>query len=273
MARPHIEFIQTQNVDWSPSADGSDCKILNADPDSTEATLIVRYPLGYSAPAHSGTMPAEEYFVLEGGLEIGGKPRNLHDYGFLPGGSKAPSRTSEQGATVLIFRYAKDDPDSMEGVAEAISLNTSTIPWDTTGFDPNLEHLRMARKVLREAPNNSCRTWLMVGMPHGVPSKSKLPAETHDHCEEMFMISGSMWAPEGHMQSGAYFFRPPHILHGPHVSEMGFFQIMRSPMTNKVYTHWSDEHRPLPIGANYNPVVPDGTPASWTRPWRPSADY
>jgi ChrR-like protein with cupin domain len=273
MPRPHIEFIQTQNVDWSPCSDGTECKILNADPDSTEATLIVRYPPGYSAGGHRRAMPAEEYFVLDGSIDMGGKPRGLHAYGFLPGGEESLARSTRYGATVLIFRYAEDDPNSLEGTAEAVSVDTMEMPWDVSGFDPNLEHLRLARKVLREAPNNSCRTWLLAGMPHGVPSEANLPAETHKHCEEMFMITGSMWAPEGLMQPGAYFFRPPHILHGPHVSEMGFFQIMRSPMANKVATDWSEEYRPLPIGAEYSPVVPEATPRSWTRSWTPSSEY
>ena len=70
------------------------------------------------------------------------------------------------------------------------------------------------------------------------------------------MISGEMWAPEGRMAAGAYFYRPPGIEHGPHVSETGFLQIMRSPGANRIVTHWSDQRKPLPIRARHSPVIP-----------------
>ena len=87
------------------------------------------------------------------------------------------------------------------------------------------------------------------------------------------MVHGEMWAPEGLMRAGAYFFRPPRIVHGPHVSETGFLQIMRSPGANRIVTHWSAEHRPLPIGAPYAPVLPAGTPQSWSRAWTGALPY
>ena len=65
------------------------------------------------------------------------------------------------------------------------------------------------------------------------------------------------------MGAGAYFYRPPGILHGPHVSETGFLQIMRSPGANRIVTHWSETHKALPIGASYRPVLPEGTPPEW----------
>jgi hypothetical protein len=70
------------------------------------------------------------------------------------------------------------------------------------------------------------------------------------------------------MRPGAYFYRPPGILHGPHVSQTGFLQIMRSPGANRIVTHWSAERRPLPIGAPYAPVLPAGAPDRWRRPVR-----
>lgn len=273
MARPHIEFVQTQNIAWSVASRGAAEKVLNACPESTEATLLVRYPAGYNVPATCDAMPAEEYFVLDGSITIDGRICGRHAYGFLPCDMGTPARSTEKGATVLVFRYAEDDPNTLSSLSEQLQIDTPDMPWDVSTYDPKLSHLRLARKVLRLGPNDSGRTFLLAGMPHGVPTETELPAETHDHCEEMFMISGSMWAPEGLMQPGAYFFRPPHIVHGPHVSEFGFFQIMRSPMANRIVTHWSEETRPLPIGSAYAPVLPAGTPESWARPWVPSPDF
>ncbi len=266
MARPHIEFIHAQNVGWSRRADGAEEKVLNADPLSDEATLIVRYPAGFSAGANSDEAGAEEFFVLDGAITIDGLERGYHAYGFLPQGAGSGARSTREGAVLLVFRHAAGDPNGMAGNAATIVIDTPAMPWDVSTYDPKLAHLRLARKVLRLGPNDSGRTFLLTGMAHGVPAEATmLPAETHDHAEEMFMLQGAMWAPEGRMGTGSYFYRPPGILHGPHVSETGFLQIMRSPGANAIVTKWSDELRPLPIGAAYAPVLPEGTPAAWAR--------
>lgn len=264
MARPHIEFVHAQCVGWSLRADGAEEKVLNADPMSDEATLIVRYPPAYSAPANTPREGAEEFFVLDGAIVIDGDERLTHAYGFLPQSSGLGRRHTAHGAVLLVFRHAAGDPDAMAGTADAIAINTPAMPWDVSTYDPKLVHLRLARKVLRLGPNDSGRTFLLTGMAHGVPADSTtLPAEMHDHAEEMFMLQGAMWAPEGRMAAGAYFYRPPHILHGPHVSEYGFLQIMRSPGANAIVTHWSETYKDLPLGAPYRPVLPEGSPAEW----------
>ena len=172
---------------------------------------------------------------------------------------------------MLVFRYGRDDPDSVSGVSQALAVNPMTMAWDMRPSDDRIAHLRLARKVLRLGPNDSSRTFLLIGLPHGLPSAEAMPAEIHDHFEEMFMLQGEMWMPEGKIRPGAYFFRPPGIVHGPHVSAAGFFQIMRAG-ANHVRTEWTAP-RPLPIGAPYSPAIPDGTPASWTRPWTGSEPY
>jgi hypothetical protein len=267
MARPHIEFVQAQNVDWHYRPDGRAVKVLNADHDSGAATMLVRFLAGYSAPAETDH-GAEEFLVLDGEVTIDGIVRRRHCYGFLPRGSGLGVVQCRLGAVVLLFRHGRDDPDSTAETAEPIALDTTRMPWDMSTYDPALVHLRLARKVLRLGPNDSGRTFLLTGLPHGVPETDTLPSEMHDHAEEMFMLHGEMWSPEGPMRAGAYFYRPPHIDHGPHVSETGFLQIMRSPGANRIVTHWSDRRRPLPIGAPYAPVMPDGTPDSWRRGWR-----
>lgn len=266
MARPHIEFVHAQNLHWVIRPDGAEEKLLNWDPEGTEQTLIVRYPPGFSAGPTADHAGAEELFVLDGAIEIDGVSRGYHDYAFLPQGSGLGARRTMAGAVLLVFRHARDDRNALAGIADVIAIRTTAMPWDVSTYDPKLSHLRLARKVLRLGPNDSGRTFLLTGMAHGVPTDgAKLAAEMHDHAEEMFMLQGAMWAPEGRMGPGAYFYRPPGILHGPHVSETGFLQIMRSPGANAIVTRWSDTPSPLPIGAAYAPVLPEGTPASWAR--------
>lgn len=271
MARPYIEFVQTQNIGWEPQPDGSSIKRLNVDPVDGEETAIVRYPPGFRRGDRGPQARAEEYFVLDGSVSIDGQPRGYHAYGFTPRGESAGAWESAEGAVVLVFHYGRSDPNSVTGVSEAIALNAFDAPWDMRASDANIAHLRLTRKVLRLGPNDSSRTFLLLGLPHGMPPADAMPAEIHDHFEEMFMLQGEMWTPEGLIRPGAYFYRPPEIEHGPHVSTAGFFQIMRAG-ANYVRTRWTDP-RPLPIGAPYAPKLPAGTPSDWSRPWRGAPAY
>lgn len=269
MTRPHIEFVQSQNVDWAPLSDGAAHKALSRDPATTDSTVLLRLPPGYRRKALQPGEAAMELLVLDGAIALDGIPAGLHFYGFIPQDSGLGAVSSEGGATLLMIRHAEGDPHATIGACRPIAIDTMAMAWDTSTYDARLGHLRPARKVLRLGPDNSCRTFLLAGLPHGVPAARELPAETHDHCEEGFILRGGMWSPEGLMEPGAYFFRPPGILHGPHVSQSGFLQFMRSPGTNAIVTKWSDEMRPLPIGAPYHPVLPPGTPPHWAKPMRP----
>ncbi|MET0239988.1 MAG: hypothetical protein ABW184_08830 [Sphingobium sp.] len=265
MARPYIEFVQTQNVDWVTLPDRTSVKRLNGDPESGEETYLIRYPAGFQSTDRGPEDRAEETLVIDGEIMIGETLHGYHGYGFTPRGESAGARSTTDGATLLVFRYGRDDPNSVSGACEAITVDPTTVPWDMSASDGRIAHLRLARKVLRLGPNDSSRTFLLIGLPHGKPPADAMPAEIHDHFEEMFMLQGEMWMPEGKIRPGAYFYRPPGIVHGPHVSLSGFFQIMRAG-ANYVRTEWTAPV-PLPIGAPYNPAIPEGTPDSWTRPY------
>jgi len=271
MTRPHIEFIQTQALSWSTGADGVAIKILNADPESEARTVLTRLPPGWNVTPGMEAAKASEFFVLDGEIEIDGESFSRHAYGFLPADHDWRVKRSEGGATLLVFDYAVGDPDSASG--DPIAVDTAHIPWDDSLYDPALIHLRLARKVLRMGDNNSGRTYLLTGLPHGRPDVPDLQQETHPHAEEMFMISGEMSAPEGMMRTGAYFYRPPGIIHGPHVSDLGFLMLMRNPGSNRVITDWSIERRPLPLNAPYQPILPPGSPEALRQPWPDPVTY
>lgn len=264
MTRPHIEFVQTQNIAWAPQGDGTEIKLLNADPDDGAETAILRYPAGFTRSDQGPEDRAEEYFILDGGIISDGTAQGFHGYGFTPRGASSGVRTSTTGATLLVFRHGRSDPNSIVGVSDAMKVDPLKVPWDMAASDPNIAHLQIARKVLRFGPNDSLRTYLLLGLPHGLPAET-MPAEKHDHFEEMLMLQGEMWTPRGMTRPGAYFYRPPHIDHGPHVAVGGFLQIMRAG-ANYVRTTWS-EPRALPIGNSYAPIMPENAPDSWKRRW------
>lgn len=270
MTRPHVEFIQSQNLTWAPRPDGAEEKVLNADPHSTARTLLLRVPAGWSAPREPDDV-AEEFFVLEGEIAVDDLSFGRHGYGFLPADHPWKVRHAASGATLVVFRFAADDADVATG--EVVAVEAAAMPWDVSLYDPALIHLRLARKVLRMGANDSGRTYLLTGLPHGRPDVADMQLELHPHAEEMFLITGELSAPEGIMTGGAYFYRPPEIPHGPHVSDLGFLMLMRNPGSNKVITHWQEERRPLPLNPPFDPVLPAGSPVSLRRPLPARLDY
>ena len=132
MARPHIEFVQCQNVQWTDCPDGSSIKLLNADCESGEETLLVRFPAGWISRNLATNDRAEEFFVFSGSIATDDVMHRRHSYGFLPRGSGLGLGRSDEGAVVLLFRHGRDGPDSSALMAEPIAIDTPSMPWDTS---------------------------------------------------------------------------------------------------------------------------------------------
>jgi hypothetical protein len=264
MARPHIEFVQSQSVEWVDGGDGTMIKPLNIDPVNGDGTWLRRYPAGIgSFPAlRRGT--SLEFYVLDGLLVLNGAHLKAHAYGYQPAGTTAPAWESDSGALLLEIREERPVPPTEPD--PAILVDTIALPWDVSTYDPQLRHMHNARKVLRLGPGDSGRTFLLAGLPHGFPATPDLPLEKHPHAEEMFLIHGEMKSPQGVMRDGAYFYRPPGIWHGLHVSEFGFLMLMRSPGANQISTQWSAQRHPIQYSPPFRPVLPEGAPETWATP-------
>ncbi len=73
MARPHIEFIQSQAVPWredlwSGRFDGTHVKILSEDDETGAASTMVRYPTVWSRISAEHLNTDEKLLVLDGDL-------------------------------------------------------------------------------------------------------------------------------------------------------------------------------------------------------------
>lgn len=285
MARPHVEFIQSQNVAWRTAAScalarDARLKLYNADPEGGAFTALVEYTAGGRAPRPFHRTHGEELYVLHGELNINGRRLGAHHYAYVPGGFVREEWSSPTGALVLTFCNgghadldpARDAPVAVPNDDAFKVIDVERMPWDGTTLDPKLVHLRLSRKIVREAADGSCRTYLLAGLPHGRPADDSIQTESHPHEEEMFMISGDMDSPQGVMRAGAYFYRPRRIEHGPHFSEHGFFMFMRNPGTNRIHTDWTGERLTLPRDPPYAPVIPTDAPPEWRRAW-PRPEY
>lgn len=279
MGRPQIEFIQSQRLPWRPDAHGVRAgtrhRELSRDPGTGACSLVIEYPPGWAAPAGQCLAADEEFLVLDGELRIGELGYSHHGYAHLPAGYVRGALGSPNGAIVLTFFSAAPtlarpveasapDPRLVERV------DCYAIPWEPIGY----AQMRTGtlRKPLRRDPVNGDTTWLLTSPPHGMPPGGAGARETHPTVEEVFVLAGDLHGNCGVMHAGAYFWRPPGILHGPYGSRLGATSLYRT-VGGPLVAHWTAERYPFRYDPPYEPVLPPGfellpeavTPGA--RPW------
>ena len=77
MARPHIEFVPTQLLPWQRGLYGGsrpdvEVRVLSIDDDNGASSLMIRYPPGWARGGPEYLDVDEEFFVLDGAIEING---------------------------------------------------------------------------------------------------------------------------------------------------------------------------------------------------------
>src|SRR4051794_10805647 len=102
--RDHIEFVQTQRLPWQDGAGhglaGREIKVLSADRDTGALSAVVRCRPGWQG-AEGALGADEEFYVLDGALQIGAETYKADSYAFLPVGLARAGMGSPGGATVL----------------------------------------------------------------------------------------------------------------------------------------------------------------------------
>ena len=259
MPRPHTEFIHSQNLVWSPwsrpgLAPGIQARILSRDPKGGGASLLLRYPAGYQSE-DAALSVAEEVFVMDGSLEIAATRLNQHDYGFLPPGTPRHEIVSPAGATVLCFFDAEPIPGPADPTAELQYQATAEMPWTPGIADPNLKFMGLGRKVLRDDPQRQERVLLLTMAPQAYPNAAGAPQIAHPCVEEMYLFSGDVISEYGLMQTGAYFWRPAMVFHGPHGSRHGAFMMVRF-VEGRHENIWADELSYFDPNPPLRPVIP-----------------
>ncbi len=267
MARPHIEFIQAQAVDWrtlgaDSSRPGAAAKPLSYDPDSKAVTQIIRYAPGWRLEQAHHLESDEEFYVLSGTLKINDILYGEGDYAYLPAGYPRNSMTAPEGADVMTFyegahkRVAGPAPDGFYTADNLIErISTKSVPWGGA-TDPKVAAPGVKRLGLRKDAKTGDSTWLLDIDETGMTGEVNR-LETHPVVEEVFLLSGEMHMPMGVLKRGAYFWRPPGIPHGPvgtRTGALGLFRCKGGPLT----TDWSEESYPVPWDSPYAPQLPEG---------------
>jgi hypothetical protein len=267
MPRPHLEFVQTQQLAWTTGLPGQPGigarKPLSRDPDSGAVTALHRYPPGWRA-ALGAFASAEEVYVLDGSVTLGGRRLGAGGYAFLPAGVARDGDGSEAGAVALVFHDAApvEGPVDSGAVNGVVALETTAeLPWEAGAGDADLAHMRLGRKLLRDDPVREERTLLVSMSPQAYPRTLPAPRERHPCVEEVYLLAGDIVSEYGILHPGAYFWRPPMIAHGPHGSHGGAFMLVRF-VEGRHVNDWSAAPGDFDPDPPYRPVLPDAVRAT-----------
>lgn len=281
MGREHVEFVQAQDLAWE--ADEAfvslDRKLLSIDTDTGARTQLQRYPAGYQYVEAQQLACGEEFYVLEGSFYLNNYEYSPGCYGYFPAGFTRSKCYVPDGAVLLRFfdhapvDYATDAEGADErakGRDPILCLDTYRMSWDYSVHDIKLAHLGFARKNLRIDPITGQRTFLFMTSPQSHPTNFSGPRESHPTPEEAYQLYGDLTGHLGCMYAGAYFWRPPHIPHGPYGTMGGSLSLIRF-VDGAHVNIWTQEHFPWTYRQPYTPVLP-----GWMKPerlFKPVANY
>lgn len=282
--RPHIEFIQAQMLPWRRIGAGlarpdAEYKMLSRDGGDGACSALMRYPPGWRREGPEHILAAEEFYVLDGAIEIDGCVYREDCYAFLPAGWTRTHMAAPQGCVLLAFydrepvlRAGAGDMSAADQSRAIPFLDATQMPWDMSLNDPNLKHLGISRKNLRSDPASGERTFLSLILPQSAPPEGKGKQELHPVVEEAFVLSGALAGPQGVMHPGAYFWRPPMIAHGPFGAHWGAVSLIRF-VGGAHKNIWTDEEAAFDMRAPYIPILPGELAhlAQW--PWTPAPSY
>jgi hypothetical protein len=271
MSRPHIEFIQQQDlpferVDLGADRGESRTKRLSTDAETGASSSLIAFSAGWRRRESAHVLVDEELYVLSGDLTLSNVTYTEHCYGFLPSGYTRSDSYSERGALVLAFDSAKRERITGEAPRGSVDesrlvrcLNMFSEPW-TGNFHPQFP-VGAGRKWLRRDPLTGDETWILGTLP----LRNGRRPEKHPIVEEMYLISGELIGPQGVMRPGAYFWRPPEVWHGPYGSKTGCLMLFRTvggPLST-VYTDEEQDFDWNPEG--YHPILPPDLAAKVSR--------
>ena len=89
--REHIEFVQAQMLPWLRIGAGlarpdAEIKLLSRDDGDGACSVLLRFPAGWSRGGPEHLLADEEFYVLDGEIELNGQVYGQDAYAFLPAG-------------------------------------------------------------------------------------------------------------------------------------------------------------------------------------------
>lgn len=233
MPRAHVEFLRTSELPWSPPSGawrpaGVLVRTLSVDETTGAETAEWRIPERWEHPP--GYLEADvEVFILEGELQTGPSTLREFSYAFIPSGCNPGSLASRYGCRLLWMPAASYPFTIAAGHRTGTllqryipAIDTYATPWTspiTPGFPPGA-----MRKTLRIDPETGASTWLLGTLPQWREPRR----EIHPVSEEGYQLLGEMLGDRGRFTPGCYFWRPPHVAHGPFETRTGTLTFFRT---------------------------------------------
>jgi hypothetical protein len=233
VARPHIEFVDVRDVPEEVVQDGplagARRRLVSADDSDGSYSALLSLEPGWSTPdlAHPGR--PLELFCIRGDLELAGRDCDQSCYAYVPGSEARRGLSTDGGALVFLFVGPERAEDGEIEIVDSDRLRWSNAGDEHTGGGISV-------KALHRHPVTGDSVWL-AGL---VPGWFITEAETHPVAQEVFMLEGDVLLPgRGSMTAGCYFWRTPHVSHGPLITRRGALLLMRS-FTGDFTTNWFD---------------------------------
>lgn len=265
MTRPHTLFIQAQHIPWRNGYWNGfrpevQTRTLSLEDDGSAATVIVRFPSGWSAAEEETFDCLEEFIVLDGALQINDAVYERQHYAALPPYFPRSVQTAPEGAVVLSMLHGAPAPVNAQGRDFDAALLVKHVDplrmaWDPSLVDPKLAP-GVAIKPLRTDPYSGETTFLYMSPPHRVPVGMAKPQWTHSMVEELYTLQGEyVWADCGRMGPGGYVWWREGVYHGPAGTDTGYLLLVRTiggPLDNI----FSAEAKPFQWDPPYRPLLP-----------------
>ena len=267
MARPHILFIQAQDIPWQSGFWTGDrpeveTRTLSVEDDGSAATVLVRYPAGWRADGVEHLDALEEFLVLDGELEINGIVYGPQGYAALPARYPRRTQSAPGGAVVLSMLHGRPTPRPGEAAEPydpamlVLHVDPLAMEWDPGLVDPQLSR-GVAIKPLRTDPYTQETTFLYMSPPHRVPPGMAKPQWTHSMVEELYVLHGEyVWGDCGRMGPGGYVWWREGVKHGPAGTDTGYLLLVRTiggPLDNI----FDVEKKPFMWDPPFKPRLPD----------------
>lgn len=283
MARPHILFIQAQDLPWQQGywGEGRDdvkMKLLSLDESGTDGTCVLRYEPGWRRDSLEYLSCHEEFLVLDGAITINGQRYDKHTYGFLPAGFAREEAVSEDGAVCLTMFYdrpvvhAGEPPEGLFDPRLLVPyVNPLEMEWDPGLVDPQLS-AGVAIKPLREDPYTKEVSFLYMSPPHRVPPDMAKPQWTHPMVEELYTIEGEyVWGDCGRMGPGGYCWWREGVYHGPAGTDTGYHLFVRT-VNGPLVNNFATEKKPFTWQPQFKPQIPDEL-KQYAKPYKREPNY
>jgi hypothetical protein len=210
MARPHIEFINSHEVEPTSGRApfvGANERRLSEDDETGAYTSLMRFWRGWRGDLGPVLRPIE-LFGLRGEMRLGSDRLGAGCYVYLESGLTSVVLAADEDALALVM-VEDERAAGPSGTWEI--LDTEQMDYENSGFDGQIPPGLVIKK-LRIDPETGDWTWMAASAPNRITPI----AEIHSTVEEAFLIRGDCLLGEcGEMVPGCYFWRPGMIEHGP----------------------------------------------------------